>query len=422
MNMYRFAILVVLAAAVVVSVGAETPVTLNPADQRNAVVSGNVVAWEDHRNGNWDIYMKNLDTNAETQVSSSVEDETNPDIDRSRIVYQFGVGDILLYDIGSGATSTVVAVPGEQSHPRISGDWVVWQDHRGSDWDVYFYNLGTGVESLMTDIGDQYSPSVDGNQMTWVSQGASTGETFIFVYDAASVSTFLITATGHPSAPDIGGGAVTYLGWDTGDQKVYRRGITGGTPRAVPVGGGDHRSQRIDGARVAFTADGAGSEIWVYSMNFDTGTQITSNGVDVADQNPAIDGTRVVWETNRNGNWDIYTESVDQAFIGPITSPIVPIRTLPTDTIATSLTVVQPVGTVDPGVVSPASRFGQRRYVVGSVPLNPPTGISGGAGRTIATGTRTRSVIGTGTATGLTPPATRFVRWSPLTRWWSGVK
>lgn len=402
MNICRFGILVVLAAAIAVSVGAEIPVCIHPADQRNAAVSGNVVVWEDHRNGNWDIYVKNLDTNVETQVSSSVEDETHPDIDGDRIVYQFGVGDILLYDIGSGATSTVVAVPGEQYYPRISGNWVVWQDHRGSDWDIYFYNIGTGIESLMTSTGDQYSPSIDGNQMTWVSRGASTDETSVFVYDAASVSTFLIAATGHPSAPDIGGGAVTYLGWDAGDQKVYRRAITGGTPRILPVGDGDHRSQRIDGARVALEADGGGSEIWVYSMNFDTGTQITSNGVDIADQNPAIDGTRVVWETNRNGNWDIYTESLDS---GPIT-------TAPGATVTAVPTAM---------AVQPPSRFGTRRYVVGAVPLNPPTGISGGTGRTIAESTRTRAVIGTGT-TGLTPPVARFVRWSPLTRWRAGVR
>lgn len=77
-------------------------------------------------------------------------------------------------------------------------------------------------------------------------------------------------------------------------------------------------------------------------MNFDRGTRITSNGVDVADRNPAIDGTRVVWETNRNGNWDIYTGTVDS---GPVTTAPVP--------------VVTAAPTVAP--VQPASRFGTRR-------------------------------------------------------------
>ncbi len=399
MNVHRIALIVVLAAVIAVSAGAEAPVALDPADQRNASVSGNVVAWEDDRNGDRDIYVKDLDTGVETRIGSPFADETDPDIDGTRVVYE-SAGDILLHDIATGATSAVCAAPGEQSRPRISKDRVVWEDRRGSDRDVYACDLTTGAERLMTSTGNQHSPQVDGNQMVWVSEEPSSGETSIVAYDAASDSTFLIASAGHPSAPDIGGGAVTFLAGDPGDRRAYRRGLTGGTPRELPVGSGEHRSQRIDGARVALEA---GSEVWVYSMNFDTGTQISSNGVEVADRNPAIDGTRVVWETNRNGNWDIYTGTVDS---GPVTTAPLP--------------AVTAAPTVAP--VPPASRFGTRRYVVGAVPVNPPTGIAGGAARTVGAGTSTRTVIGTRTATGLTPPTTRFVRWSPLTRWRSGVR
>lgn len=396
MNVHRFAALVVLAAALAVCAGAETPVCTDPADQGNAVVSENVVAWEDSRNGNRDIYMKDLETGIETQVSSSGTDETNPDIDGGRIVYQSGAGTILLYEVGTGATTTLAAAPGERSRPRISGKRVVWQDRRGSDWDVYHRDLETGIETRMTPNGDQHSPSVDGNQVVWVSEGTD-GETSLVVYDFASLSTYRIAPGGRPSSPDLGGGAVTYLAGDPGSRRAYSHAITGGLPRAIEVGAGSHLSQRIDGARVALEADGTGSEIWVYSMNFGTGTQVTSNGVDVADQDPEIDGTRVVWETDRNGNRDIYTVSLDA---GPFaTAPVAEVTAVPT-----------------------ASRFGARRYVVGAVPLNPPTGISGGAGRTVAEPTSTRTAIGTGTATGLNPPASRFVRWSPLTRWLAGLK
>lgn|GEM_PF-1243118 len=181
---------------------------------------------------------------------------------------------------------------------------------------------------------------------------------------------------------------MTYLARDAGGQRVYRRALTGGEPQALPVGAGDHLSQRIDGARVALEASGSG--IWLYSMNFDTATRVTVNGDGTGDRNPAIDGTRVVWETNRSGTWDIYTWTTD------------------TGTVSPAPTVV---------TVPPASRIGTRRYMVGAGPLGLPTGTAGGAGRTIEAAPRPRTVIGTGTATGVSPPASRFVRWSPVTRW-----
>ncbi len=393
MELHRLVILVALAAAIAVPAAAETPVCTDPADQRNAVVSGSVVAWEDSRNGHLDIYLKNLETGAETRVTASLADDTNPDLDGDRIVYRSGTDEIRLHEIGTGATSTIASGPGERSHPRISGNWIVWQDHRGSDWDVYLFDIATGTGRPLTGPGDQHSPSVEGNQLAWVSVDASSGESSVVAYDTVTSSYFLIASAGHPTAPDLGGGAVTYLARDAGGQRVYSRALTGGQPRALPVGPGEHLSQRIDGARVVLEASGSG--IWLYSMNFDTATLVTVNGDGTGDRNPAIDGTRVVWETNRSGTWDIYTWTTDTGSVSP------------------APTVV---------TVPPASRFGPRRYVVGAVPLSPPTGIAGDAGRTIGAAPRPRTIIGTGTTTGVSPPASRFVRWSPVTWWRSGAR
>lgn len=81
--------------------------------------------------------------------------------------------------------------------------------------------------------------------------------------------------------------------------------------------------------------------------------------------------------------------------------------------------VIVTTPTPEPVVVTPtptaASRFGQRRYIVGAVPSNPPRGISVGAAGATTRSTRTSS-IGAVSKT-YNPPTSRFVRWSPVARW-----
>lgn len=104
----------------------------------------------------------------------------------------------------------------------------------------------------------------------------------------------------------------------------------------------------------------------------------------------------------------------------PVVTTPAPIIIMPTPTpepvISVPISTPEPVVITTPASTTPSSRFGQRRYVVGSVPLNPPNGGIGGSSRTISSVSRT-TTLGTSTATGLHPPASRFTRWSPVDRW-----
>lgn len=92
---------------------------------------------------------------------------------------------------------------------------------------------------------------------------------------------------------------------------------------------------------------------------------------------------------------------------------------VPTSQPVAVVTTAPAVEITPAAVRTPAStgvRFGSRRYVVGNVPKNPPSGVSVGT-RDIATGARWKATVGTGVATGVKPPTGKFVRWSPVTRW-----
>ncbi len=96
--------------------------TNNRAPQYDPDVYDNIVVWTDERNGNKDIFMKDLETGEEKQITSDEEDEFEPFIYKDKILYiknngkleteeikedkqhGFELNDIFLFDISTSKT------------------------------------------------------------------------------------------------------------------------------------------------------------------------------------------------------------------------------------------------------------------------------------------------------------------------------
>ncbi len=192
-------------------------------------------------------------------------------------------------------------------------------------------------------------------------------------------------------------------------------------------------------ATVTFKVVGPGSTpivVDVRSVTDVAGADITSRAVAV---NGAVKATGTAGTTGAT--------TVPSPAPTPVTTATVPVVTIPPPLPVTVISTPVAVVTVAPAAgvtveatpvlvapvdITPApspelvptvtsggssgSRLGTRRYVVGTVPKNPPIGIARGSGNSVGVGVRSTR-IGTGIATGISPPSGRFVRWSPLTRW-----
>ena len=87
----------------------------------------------------------------------------------------------------------------------------------------------------------------------------------------------------------------------------------------------------------------------------------------------------------------------------------------PMPTTAAAVAIASPAPAQEPVPAPVVPRFGARRYVIGDAP-NLPGVVTIGTVAPEAVPTIRRG-IGVGIATGVRPPAARFVRWSPSARW-----
>jgi beta propeller repeat protein/parallel beta-helix repeat protein len=165
------------------STSKEIQITTNESWQGYPAIYGDNIVWQDYRNGNslWsktDIYMYNLSTSTEIQITTSGS-ASNPKIYGDRIVYVNG-SQIYMYDLSTSKETKVTAYESRQDNPAIYGDRIVWQDSRNRNADIYMYNLSTHTETQITsNNSDQSDPAIYGDRIVWSdSRNQYTGNFF----------------------------------------------------------------------------------------------------------------------------------------------------------------------------------------------------------------------------------------------------
>lgn len=65
----------------------------------------------------------------------------------------------------------------DQKYPAVCGEYVVWQDNRNGNWDIYGYNLTTQKEfQITTHPADQTHPAIHNNMVVWEDHRCFEGE------------------------------------------------------------------------------------------------------------------------------------------------------------------------------------------------------------------------------------------------------
>lgn len=109
-----------------------------------------LVAWEDTRDGNREIYAMNLTSGEQRRITNSIWSDTLPAVNNGIIVWQHCNNtdcNIYSYDWASNTTRQITNTPDIDQLPRICDKIVVYERQTtAGTHEIYMFNLTSGVE------------------------------------------------------------------------------------------------------------------------------------------------------------------------------------------------------------------------------------------------------------------------------------
>lgn len=179
--------------------------TNNPLNQENPRTDGRYLVWQGRQtNGNWDVFLADLASPGAPQPMTSTAnlDEINPTIEWPWLVYQrrssanpSAAWQLVATNLVTAQGFLVSPSPADELDPDIQAGRLVWQDWRDAGpGEIYFKNLETGEQRrITTNTFGQYHPAISGNWIVW--QDTRNTEVDLYGFDLLRNTEVRVTST-----------------------------------------------------------------------------------------------------------------------------------------------------------------------------------------------------------------------------------
>lgn len=302
------------------------------ANQLSPEVDGNLVVWEDTRNGDFDVYARDLSRPAEGEfpVASGPGDQRNPELSGDRVVWEETTPgasdrDVRVRDLSVVGADPITVASGtaDQKRPAISGNKIVWEEDGGAGPVLRGHDLGTGQAFVVSETqGGKRRPALDGDLVVWEDDRGEPGDSDIYAKDLSTGREYAVAAgSDYDHAPSVSGAMVVWSRDDAGDTEVFGKDLATGEEFRVTDDADDQWGPRISGTFVVW-ADGRGTDADVRGEDLSTGEEYEVSLDPGAQDSPSVSGSTVVWETQRTdganfGSWDVRGSRIDLAPAAP---------------------------------------------------------------------------------------------------------
>jgi Tol biopolymer transport system component/formylglycine-generating enzyme required for sulfatase activity len=242
---------------------------------------GGRIAFESNRDGNWEIYVMNVDSSEQTNLTNNPAYDRGPSRspDGRRIAFESnrdGNWEIYVMNADSSGVTRLTNHPDYDSSPSWSSDgqYIAFISMCEGNREIYVMNAdGYGQTNLTNNPADDWDPSwsPDGWPIAFVSRRDGNWEIYVMNADSSGVARL----TNHPD-------------YDS-------------SPSWSP-----------DGRRIAFESRRDGNRE-IYVMNADSSgvTRLTNHPDYDGGPSWSPDGRRIAFYSNRDGNDEIYVMNAD---------------------------------------------------------------------------------------------------------------
>jgi beta propeller repeat protein len=234
---------------------------------------------------------------AVTQVTYDGYVDAGPAVSGGRVVWMSGGNymNIVMYDSATRTTTWITDNAYNDMYPQMDENYVVWESHDGSDWEIFLYEISTGTTRRLTNnVYEDSSPIVHQGQVVWLGLDGSDWE--VFFYDATTRASRKITNNAYDdSGHSIHQGQIVWHGGDGQDDEIFLYHSASGATTQLTNNETSDMYPHIHAGRVVWEGRaGDWADIFFYDPVTKNTTNL-SNTPQVWERAARIDGGQVVW-------------------------------------------------------------------------------------------------------------------------------